>query len=354
MNLQFYPIFRRTTKIMYRLEKYIINNLSTLFVSIFLPLFAIATVILFIKIATYTAIIQLSLTEMFYLYLFYLPQIIFYTLPVTFFVATTLSLFKLSNDNEIIVLFSLGIKPIFLLKILFKPALLLSVTLFTTFLIVIPHMQNVTTNFMAYKKGEAKFNFTASEFGNRFGNWFLYISANHKDGSYADVFLFSKHQTEEKLISAKRAEIFNDNGILRLKLFDGQGYTYSNTNFSQINFKTMLINNNTHTDYEEPQNVLEHWKKYKINKSRKTDLITNTLLSVFPLLTLLFAAAIGIGHARHGKPKIYLYLFLIIISYYGATIGLGKAIGFYVIPFISIISLIGSYLIYRKKITRRF
>lgn len=339
---------------MYRLKKYIISNLSALFVSIFLPLFAIATVILFIKIATYTAIIQLSILEMFELYLFYLPQITFYTLPVTFFVATTLSLFKLSNENEIIVLFSLGIKPMFLLKILFKPALLLSITLFITFIMVIPHMQNVTTNFMANKKSEAKFNLAASEFGNRFGNWLLYIGKNNPDGSYEKIFLFNKEKKEETLIAAKSAEIFNDNGILRLKLFNGQGYTYSKESFSQINFKTMLINNNTHTDFEKPQTTIEHWKEYKTIRSRKANLITDILLSVFPLITLLFAAAIGIEHARHGKPKIYLYLFLSIIFYYGATIGLGKVIGFYTIPFVILTSLAGSYFLYIKKISRRF
>ena len=339
---------------MYRLRKYIIDNLSTLFVSIFLPLFAIATVILFIKIATYTAIIQLSVAEMLELYLFYLPQIIFYTLPVTFFVATTLALFKLSNDNEIIVLFSLGIKPMFLLKILFKPALFLSSILLVTFFIVVPHTKNLTTNFMAFKKGEAKFNLAASEFGNRFGDWLLYIGANNNDGSYSKVFLFNKKQTEETLISAKRAEIFNENGILRLKLFNGQGYTYSKESFSQMNFQTMLINNNTHTDYEAAQTPIEYWKKYKTTRSRKANLITNFLLSLFPMLGLLLAAAIGIEHARHGKPKIYLYLFLSIVFYYGATIGLGKVIGFYTIPFVIISSLLGSYMLYRKKITRRF
>lgn len=320
----------------------------------FLPLFAIATVILFIKIATYTAIIQLSISEMLELYLFYLPQIIFYTLPITFFVATALSLFRLSTENEIIVLFSLGIKPTFLLKILLKPALFLSSILLITFVLIIPHTKNLTTNFMAFKKGEVKFNLTASEFGNRFGKWLLYIGANNADGSYSDVFLFNKKQTEESLISAKKAEIVNDNGILQLKLFYGQGYAYSNKSFSQINFKTMVINNTTHTEFESAKTPMEYWKEYKTNKSRKANFITDFLLSLFPVLTILLAAAIGIEHARHGKPKIYLYLFLTILLYYGATIGLEKVIGFYTIPSVIIASLTGSYLLYKKKIARRF
>ena len=115
---------------MNKLEKYLINNLSTLFLSIFLSLFAIASVVFLIKLATYTAVIQLTIFEMFKLYLFVLPQILFYTLPITFFIAAALSIFRLSNDNEIVILFALGIHPKFLLKTLFKPAFLLTILLF--------------------------------------------------------------------------------------------------------------------------------------------------------------------------------------------------------------------------------
>ena len=87
-----------------KLQKYIIHNLSIIFLSIFLPLFAIASVIFLIKLATYTAVIQLSIWEMTKLYIFVLPELLFYTLPITFFIATTLSLFQLSNDNEIVVI----------------------------------------------------------------------------------------------------------------------------------------------------------------------------------------------------------------------------------------------------------
>jgi len=58
-----------------RIQKYILSNLSTLFISIFMPLFAIASVIFSIKLATYTAVIQLSLYDMAKLYLFVLPEI---------------------------------------------------------------------------------------------------------------------------------------------------------------------------------------------------------------------------------------------------------------------------------------
>ena len=90
-----------------KLRRYILSNLSLLFFSIFLPLFAIASVIFMIKLATYTAVIQLSVAEMGKLYLFVLPELFFYTLPIAFVVSGALTLYRLSNDNEMVVVFSL-------------------------------------------------------------------------------------------------------------------------------------------------------------------------------------------------------------------------------------------------------
>ena len=227
-----------------RLRKYIIDNLYMIFLSMFMPLFAIASVIFMIKLATYTAVIQLTLLDMAKLYMFVLPEILFYILPITFFIAATLSLFKLSTDNEMVVLFSLGIHPKFIIKTFFKPAALLSALLIFDFFILFPHTTTLSSNFVSYKKSEAKFNLSASEFGHSFGDWLLYIGKNNADETYSNIILFNKNKDkkEEILINAKRAEIINDSGILRLKLTDGEAYSYSKDKFSQINFKTMFIN----------------------------------------------------------------------------------------------------------------
>jgi len=92
-----------------KLKSYILSNFSLLFFSIFMPLFSIASVVFIIKVATMTAVIQLSIIEMLKLYVFILPDLLFYTLPITFFVAATMSLHKLSSDNEMTVVFALGI-----------------------------------------------------------------------------------------------------------------------------------------------------------------------------------------------------------------------------------------------------
>ncbi|MDQ7042794.1 MAG: LptF/LptG family permease, partial [Sulfurimonas sp.] len=289
---------------MNRLKKYIISNLSALFISIFLPLFAIASVILFIKLATYTAVIQLSVWEMTKLYIFRLPEILFYTLPITFIIASALSLLKLSNDNEIVVIFALGIKPSFIIKTLLKPAILLSMVLMLDFLILFPHATVLSANFVSYKKSEAKFNLSASEFGNSFGDWLLYLGAKESDGSFTKVFLFNKKEKEEILIAAKKAKLLNDSGILRLKLFSGEGYSYSKEKFTQINFDTMLINDTMKTDIRTYKKPLEFWLSDDRAKDKKQMLITDFLMSIFPIISLFFVATIGVVHARHGKSQV--------------------------------------------------
>ncbi|MDY0116768.1 MAG: LptF/LptG family permease [Sulfurimonadaceae bacterium] len=336
------------------LKRYIIKNLTILFLSMFLPLFAIASMIFLIKLATYTAVIQLSLWEMAMLYIFVLPELLFYTLPITFFVAATLTLFKLSNDNEIIVLFSLGIQPSFILKVFAKQAILLSVLLGFNFFVIFPHAKILSSNYISYKKSEAQFNLSASEFGHSFGQWLLYIGKDNPDGSYGDVFLFNKNKNEEVLISAKNAEVINQKGILRLKLTDGEGYSYSKEKFSQIDFTTMYINDTMQIDLDEYATTLEYWQSEHRRKAKKAMFIIDTLISLFPLIGLFMVATIGIINVRHQKGRVYLYLFVAIILYFGATFGLQKVLSFYAIPIIALSWITITYFLYRKTILARF
>jgi len=336
------------------LKNYISRSLSVLFLSIFLPLFSIASIVFLIKLATYTAIIQLSLFEMAKLFFFMLPELLFYTLPISFFVAATLSLFKLSNDNEIVVLFSLGIRPKVILKTLFKPAMFLSIILLFDFLILFPHAKTLSSNFISYKKSEAKFNLSASEFGHKFGEWLLYIGKDNQNNTYSDVILFNKKQDEEVLIGAKKAQIINDSGILRLKLISGEGYSYSKEKFTQINFKIMYINDTMKTNLNKYKTPLEYWLPQNPSVKKKKVLVTNILFSLFPVLSLFLIATIGIVHVRHQKGKVYLYLFLGIIVYDALAVVLQLSLIYYAIPVLVIGWLIATYLLYKKTIVSKF
>ena len=335
---------------MQNLKKYLRDSFSILFISIFLPLFAIASIVFLIKLATYTAVIQLSILEMGKLYLFILPEILFYIFPLSFFVAATLTLFKLSNDNEIVVIFSLGVKPRLIINSFLKPAIFLTILLILNFLFIFPHAKVLSKNFISYKTSQAKFNLSASEYGNRFGDWLLYIGKENKDKTYSDVVLYNIKKSEEILIASKKAEIVNESGILRLKLSNGEGYNYSKEKFTQINFETMYINDSIRTSLREYKSAYKYW----LNPDKHKKFIINTLLSVFPIISLFLVLSLGIVHVRHQKTKFYLYLFIGVLTYHSLALGLAQPLGFYSIPMLIISWLVVTYIIYRRTILSRF
>lgn len=338
-----------------KLKHYIFSHLNVLFFSIFIPLFTIASVIFMIKIATLTSVITLNLSEMGKMYLFTLPELLFYTLPIAFFVSAALTFFRLSNDNEMVVVFSMGISPRFLARILALPAFILSLLLLINFLVITPYLKHINKNFTQNKKSEAKFNLTASEFGHHFGDWMLFINKSDNDNrKYGGVVLFNKEKKEEILIVAKDAELINNHGLLQLKLDNGEGYTYDDKTFKHMKYKTLKINDTMEQNAHEYKGILGFWENYKEENYKQKLLITNTLLSLFPLLSVFLIIALGVVHARHQKRWIYLWLFLSIVTYYASAILLQKWLFFWTIPVIAILWTAITYVFYKRLVGSRF
>lgn len=352
-----------------KLRRYIFIHLNVLFFSIFIPLFVIASVIFMIKLATFTAIIKLSIGEMGELYLFVLPELFFYTLPIAFVVSATLTLYRLSNDNEMVVVFSLGTSPAFLIRILLIPSFLLTFLLLCDFLIVTPYIKNISKNFLSQKRAEAKFNLSASEFGHNFGDWMLFISqSDNNDRTYGDVVLFNKELKEEVLLIANKAQLDNFEGNLQLQLHDGEGYSYHDNSFKRMQYKTLTINDVVTNNKNNYTTVIDFWIIPKSSSHDPVDiynnqndqeyrsnlLITNTLLSLFPLISLFLVVALGVVHARHQKRWIYLWLFISIIVFYSSAMLLGKQLGFHAIWIVACGWLAVTFFIYRRLVGSRF
>lgn len=338
-----------------KLRRYIFSHLNVLFFSIFIPLFTIASVIFMIKLATYTAVIQLNIGEIGRLYLFVLPELLFYTLPIAFVVASALTLYRLSNDNEMVVVFSLGVSPGYLGKILLLPSFLLSLVLIADFLIITPYINIVNESFLLSKKSEAQFNLTASEFGNSFGNWMLFINKSDSNKKlYDNVVLFNIDVKEEILITADHAKLLNHNGVLQLNLTDGNGYSYNKDTFKHMKYEQLKINDTPDNKIITYNGLIDYWTNDTRRERKQQILITNTLLSFFPLLSIFLIMALGIVHARHQKRWIYLWLFLSVILYYMSAMLLQKWLIYWTIPVVVFIWFSGTYMLYRRLVGNRF
>lgn len=283
---------------MKNLKNYIYKTYSQTFFPIFLTLFTITSIIFLVKIASLTSVIQLTLLELLELYMYNVPTILFYALPVTIFVSLALALSKLSSEYELIVITSFGLSPIKIIK------MILPTLLFSTFLtliialVLIPKANFLKEAFIANKEKEAQFNIQASEYGQQFGKWMIYVS-EEKNGFYKDMVLYQKDSKSERFITAQHGTVENFGNALNLNLQNGKLFDIKNNEMSQIDFKKMVLHNQIagKDNINSLNDVINFWK------SDMDKLAFSILGSIFPLLSLFFIAFSGYYNPRYEKNK---------------------------------------------------
>jgi lipopolysaccharide export system permease protein len=339
-----------------RVNNYLLKHFSSLFSSLFFTLFFITSVIFFIKIASITAVIKISFYELGLLYIYLLPNILIYTLPITFFIALCISLFNLSKENETIVLFTLGYMPKKISRLFITVSALLSLLLIVNILVLIPIAKQLNANFLDYKRAEAKFNIKATEFGQKFSDWLVYIDKSDKKDNYSGVVMYQQKTKEhtEKIITSKKATIHNKNGVLKLELDKGKAFEITKEKIEQVNFQKMYIKTEQKDSVSKVISIVSYWKEALKNKKRAYDLAFFLLIALFPVATVLFAISIGIVTYRYEKGGIYLSMVAVIFGYLAPGIILVKYSNLFAVAGVFVISIITSYMFYRKKILLRY
>jgi len=203
------------------LKKYLFVTYSETFFPLFLTLYTITSIIFCVKIAALTCVIQINFLELLELYSYSVPTILFYTLPIAIFISLALTLAKLSSEYELIVITSFGLNPMKIIKLIL-PSLLLST--FLTLVIslkIFCYSYYMKKTFLKDKKTEASFNIKASEYGQEFGRWLIYVD-EEKNGLYKDIVLFQQNKDEDTFIIAKYATMDNLKTSLTLSLQEGK------------------------------------------------------------------------------------------------------------------------------------
>lgn len=341
---------------MSRVNHYLLRSFSSLFSSLFFTLFFITSIVFFIKIASITSVIKINFLELSTLYIYLLPRILIYTMPVTFFIALSITLYNLSKENETIVLFTLGHEPQKITKFFFTVAGILSFIMIIDFLILIPLSKQLHENFLDYKRIEAKFNIKATEFGQRFSDWLVYINDIDKNETYKDIVMYKQKdpKEDESLITSRTATIDNNKGVLNLTLHTGKVFQFQQDKIDQINFKDMQINSLSKNYISPMQGVKTYWLESLQDTKRASDFAFFALIALFPLASTFFAMAIGIITYRYQRKNIYPEVAAVILVYVSAITLLVKFFSFYSIPIVFVGFLIASYLLYRQRILKRY
>lgn len=337
-----------------KLNHYLYSQLAITFFPIFLGLFFITSIVFLVKIASLTSIITMDFFELFRLYAYVVPQILFYTMPISFFLSLVITLAKLASEYELTVITSFGLNPINILKIFLPITLLLSALLLVVSVGLIPKTKFLTKQFIDVKKKEANFNIKASEFGQKFGDWLIYISGK-ENKIYDDIKLFKTEENKDQFIISKTAILDNDKGNLSFKLIDGKAFIIDDKELNQINYKSMYINDSiADSKIGIFTDTYTYWKK-NIEKNVDIDDLTFFILtSLFPLFSLFLVITFGYFNPRYEKNRAVFYSLIAVVLYYVLIKIIGDKILLHALYIVPIIWLIGTYVLYSKTIKKEY
>jgi permease yjgP/yjgQ len=342
---------------MSRVNKYLLFNFLGTFASLFSTLFLIMSIVFFIQIARITSYIEISFGELFKLYSFMLPRVLLFVVPIAFFVSLAMTLFRLSKENESIVIFTLGGSPNKIARFFLAFSALLSAALLVVAIVMIPIAAQLNVNFIDYKKTVAKLNLKPTQFGQKFSDWMVYVGSESEDKNgttYKDIVMFNPFvKDSQRLITAKNAKIINVSQSVELSLNEGKMYDIRDEIYHQSNFKSMKIRTAQSEEISDVGSIKEYWMEAASSDKRRKDFSTYVLVAIFPLVSTLFAISLGIVTYRYEKGMVYVGTFGVLFGYF-TLIMLFSSKPSLAIPLIFFVFLLAGVLLYKAKITRRY
>jgi lipopolysaccharide export system permease protein len=297
------------------LNKYFSLTLGQTFFPLFFTLYSITSIITLVKIASLTSVITMSFTELLYLYALNIPNILLYTLPITFFIAVVLNIAKLSSEYEMIVLTSFGLSPLNILKFLIPISLLATISLLVLTFITMPQAKYLELSFVTTKKQNAQFNIKPSEYGQKFGPWNIYVEEKI-DNNYKNITLLQPLEESNTIILAKDATIHNNVDSLKLNLFDGSAVVISN-NIKQVDFDKMSMNNflPKAKQINSIDDLIAYWSDVTQDRVKLKMLMKNIFLSILPVISLIFYIALGYYNPRYQKNRATIIAIGLVVFY---------------------------------------
>ena len=339
---------------MVSVKKFISSNFTKTFLTIFLPIFLIISLIYLVKISSLTSKIQLSFGEIFQLYSYSIPDIIFYTLPVSFIIALANVLLKLSQSNELIALYALGMNSHKILRSFLLLGILFSLLLATISFLGMPLSKQLLKEFKSSKKAEAKLNIVAGKLGQKFGNYYIYVKENKKD-TFKDVVIYNRtKKDEEQFFSSQEGKVNKVNNITSLLLRDGYGYTYNKDKLQQAKYKSLEV-------YDTPKNkafhfedIVSHWSKASTNLKMLHRVLFFIFVSLIPLLSVYFVAAFTMINPRYQTGYSFLVMSLTTLGLYIVASSLEKWGTFPLLFVVILMVLLLGIWVFKKRVIRYF
>jgi len=334
---------------MARVKQYILQLFSKSFLTLFIPFYIIISLTYLLNISRLSSRMSLDAQDFFTFYTYVIPDIIFITIPLTF-LATLINVFsKLSENNEMIALFSLSTTPKKILKFLFPLSLLFTILLLLLAIFVIPYSNQTMKNFKNKKLYESNLKILPNTLSQDFGDHHIYIEKN-SHGNFKNITMFTpKEKNNFQILIADNGSVINvPNKPGYLNLNNGSIYQTQNEDFKIINYQNMKLFNKAKLYSNKVDSFQTYWLKHK------KKFYYYILLSLTPLLLYIFYFAMGIYNPRYQKNLASIYTLLSVIVIYVPAILARK----YDSPSITIFVIVGwiilSLIVYKTRVSKRY
>lgn len=309
---------------MVNVKGYISSNFTKSFLTIFLPFFMIISLVYLVKIAALTAKIQITFGELLTLYSYSVPDIVFYTLPLSFIAALANVLIKLSQDNELIALYALGLQAKKVLHSLLVLSLLFSLLLTTISFLAMPLSKQFYKSFKEKKKTEAKLNIVAGQLGQKFGNYYIYVKEK-EDGVLSDIVIYNRtDNTEEQFFSSQTGQLNYKGNTTSLLLHEGYGYTYAKTKLQQVKYETLEVYDSSEKSGFEFEDIISYWSKAGSDIKLMHRTLFFIFVSLIPLLSVYLVASFTMINPRYQSNRSFIVIFTTTLLLYMIASSLEK------------------------------
>ena len=340
---------------MVNIRGYITTNFTKSFLTIFLPFFLIISLVYLVKIAALTSQIKLTFGELLTLYSYSVPDIVFYTLPLSFIAALTNVLIKLSTDNELIALYALGMRSNKILRGLLVISALFSLLLLVISFLAMPMSKQLYKSFKQEKKAEAKLNIVPGKLGQKFGEYYIYVKEKKDDKTFIDLVIYNRtDMTNEQFFAAKTGYLNKHHGRTSLLLNDGYGYTYSKDTLQQAKYKTLEAFDTTKKKAYHFEDTIAYWKQAPHDSRIRHRLFFFLFVSLIPLLSLYAVAAFSMINPRYQSNHSFVTIFATTLIFYLIASSLEKWGTVPMVIAAILISFGGGYYLFQKRVARYF
>jgi len=339
---------------MVSIRGYLSSSFTQSLLVVFLPIYIIISLSYLIRISVLTEKVSMGFGDLLELYAYSVPEILFYTLPFSFVIAIANLFSKLSQENELIALFSLGLQANKLLSAIWVIAALFSVLLIAISFILLPWSMQEFKSFRETIKSTTKIELNSGVLGQKFGDYYVYIDAKTKDKLKDLVIYRQTPNGKEHFFAAKEGKLQNQEESISLLLIDGYGYTYDQDKLQEAKYETLTTVQTFSTTSLPLQNIPDYWAEAMHDHKRVQLALFSFFVSLIPLLSVYLISAITIVNPRYQSSNTTASTFVVTVVLFGIASYLQKKGDLLLVPLV-VIGLVafGRYLFY-KRVARFF